>query len=100
MPCFKYINLFIYDNNNCSNNLSNYFWIIYIYSHGLMIGHIKGNAVKVSNSQFPEVYKAAENLSYKIGLESIPDIYVLQSGGMINAFATRFAQEKFCRNLF
>ena len=69
---------------------------LYIFiSHGLMIGHIKGNAVKVSNSQFPEVYKAAENLSYKIGLESIPDIYVLQSGGMINAFATRFAQRNF-----
>lgn len=64
-------------------------------NHGLMIGHIRGNAVKASENQFPEVYKIAQNLSFKIGLKKCPDIYVLQQGGVLNAFATRFLSRNF-----
>ena len=56
----------------------------------LMIGNIRSNAVKISSEQFPEVFSKAEELCREMEISKIPDIYVLQSGGILNAFATRF----------
>lgn len=69
--------------------------IIVLITHGLFIGNIKGNSIKVSEKQLPEIYKVANKLSKKIGLDRIPDIYVLESGGMLNAFATKFLGRNF-----
>jgi len=57
---------------------------------GIFIGYIKGNAVKVSQAQFPDVYEIASRQSVSLGLPEVPDIYIMQSGGVLNAFATNF----------
>ncbi|MDR1760443.1 MAG: M48 family metallopeptidase [Fibrobacter sp.] len=56
---------------------------------GLFVGHIKGNAVKITKSQFPDIYEILERHCEKLKI-SIPASYILQSDGMLNAFATRF----------
>ncbi len=61
-----------------------------IFRLGIMIGYLKGNAVKVRDNQFPDVYDIVNKQSEKLGLKRVPDTYILQSGGMLNAFATRF----------
>jgi Zn-dependent protease with chaperone function len=66
------------------------FLALSIIMHALMIGYIRGNAVKLSEEQFPNVYARAKELSEKMGLEKVPDIFVLESSGILNAFATRF----------
>jgi Zn-dependent protease with chaperone function len=66
------------------------FALYFLFRHGILIGYLKGNAIRVSENQFPEVYKLAESQSKKLGLSKIPSIYVLQAGGLLNAFATRF----------
>ena len=66
------------------------FALYFLFRHGILIGYLKGNAIRVSESQFPEVYELAKNQSRKLGLSKIPSIYVLQAGGLLNAFATRF----------
>ena len=58
--------------------------------HGIMMGQIRTNAVKLSQAQFPTVYNKVEELCRKMDLEKVPDVYVMQSGGVLNAFATRF----------
>ncbi|MBT2692546.1 ankyrin repeat domain-containing protein [Bacillus sp. ISL-55] len=58
--------------------------------HALMIGQIRLNAVKISGNQFPLIHSAVEDLCVKMGIKRTPDIYVMQSGGIMNAFATRF----------
>ncbi|WP_316571838.1 ankyrin repeat domain-containing protein [Neobacillus sp. YIM B06451] len=66
---------------------------LFIFSfllHGLMMGQIRTNAVKLSPVQFPEVYTKVEELCVKMELKKVPDVYVMQSGGALNAFATRF----------
>ena len=55
-----------------------------------MIGHIRLNGVKIGASQFPLIHNSVEELCIKMEIAKIPDIYVLQSGGILNAFATRF----------
>jgi len=60
------------------------------FLNALMIGNIRTNGVKLSANQFPEVYRKAEELCEKMEIAKVPDIYVIQSGGILNAFATRF----------
>ncbi|MDQ0156592.1 M48 family metallopeptidase [Robertmurraya andreesenii] len=58
--------------------------------HGLYVGGIRRNGVRLSEEQFPELYQKAMVVAKDMGLSKIPDIYVMESEGMLNAFATRF----------
>lgn len=60
------------------------------FRFGILIGYIKGNAVKITKKQFPQIHDLVLNQCKKLQLSSVPDVYVLQSGGVLNAFATRF----------
>ena len=57
---------------------------------GLLVGNLKGNAVQVSERQFPDLHQLVVGLSREMELPEVPDVYVVQSGGVLNAFATRF----------
>jgi len=61
-----------------------------LFRMGILIGYLKGNAVEVAPNQFPEIYAIVVEQSNLLGLKSIPSVYVLQHGGLLNAFATRF----------
>ncbi|WP_423129416.1 M48 family metallopeptidase [Gaoshiqia sp. Z1-71] len=72
-----------------------YFYLIVIllfmfFRFGILIGHLKGNAVKLSKNQFPDIYQVAVTQTEQLGLRSVPAIYIMQSGGVLNAFAARF----------
>ena len=65
--------------------------IVFIFFQvGLMIGNLKGNAIKLSKNQFPDIYQIAVKQSELLGLKTVPSIYIMQSGGVLNAFAARF----------
>lgn len=66
------------------------FLITMMFINMLMLGNIRINGVKLSPSQFPEVYARIVEIAGKMNMDRIPDIYVLESGGLLNAFATRF----------
>lgn len=61
---------------------------------GLMIAHIQQNGVKITESQFPEIYEKVSAMAFKMSIYKTPAIYLMESGGCLNAFATRFA----CKN--
>jgi len=64
-------------------------------AHALMIAHIKGHAVKLSEVQLPDVYRKVVDAARKLGLETVPDAYIMQAGGALNAFATKFISRNF-----
>lgn len=64
------------------------------FAHGLMIGHIRGNCIRVSERQFPEIHQAATEICQKLNMP-VPPIYLMESGGMLNAFATRFLSKDY-----
>ncbi|NKE06203.1 M48 family metallopeptidase [Mesobacillus selenatarsenatis] len=66
------------------------FLMISLVLHALMIGQIRLNAVKIGDNQFPLIHSTVKDLCVKMEIKSLPDIYVMQSGGVMNAFATRF----------
>ncbi|WP_066628290.1 M48 family metallopeptidase [Labilibacter marinus] len=57
---------------------------------GLIVGYLRGNAVKITEAQFPDIYHIIKSQSGKLGLKKVPDVYLLQAGGLLNAFAARF----------
>jgi Zn-dependent protease with chaperone function len=61
-----------------------------LFTHILLIGHLKGNAVEITEDQLPEVYKIIEDQARILKLRNTPTMYLLQGGGILNAFATRF----------
>jgi Zn-dependent protease with chaperone function len=62
---------------------------------GIYIGRLRQNAIKVSEMQFAEIYQIIKNYSSKLHLKKIPEVYILQSNGVLNAFATRFLSRNF-----
>jgi Zn-dependent protease with chaperone function len=63
--------------------------------HGWSMGHIRGNGVRISAQQLPEVDRIADELAKGLGLSRTPAIYVIQQGGALNAFATKFIRRDF-----
>jgi Zn-dependent protease with chaperone function len=64
-------------------------------AHALFIAHIKGNGVKLSETQLPAIYRKVVEASQKLGLDKVPEAYVIQAGGALNAFATKFVGRNF-----
>ena len=58
--------------------------------HVLMMGYIRMNGVRLHQEQFPQVYDKVKELSEKMGIGYIPEVYVVESGGILNAFAAKF----------
>ncbi len=71
------------------------FAVIGFFAQGILIGAVRGSGVRVSEEQFPEVHRLAGELAAKMGMSHVPAIYVQQSGGLLNAFATRFLGRNF-----
>lgn len=62
---------------------------ISLFSNGLMIARIRTNGVRLGANQFPEVYKRVAELCYSMEIPGIPEVYVIESGGILNAFAAK-----------
>jgi len=60
-----------------------------LMAHALFIAHIRGHAVKLADDQLPALYARVVQASNVLGLAQVPDVYVMQAGGMLNAFATK-----------
>jgi Zn-dependent protease with chaperone function len=61
-----------------------------LFFHALMMAHIRSNGVRLSPQQFPKVYEKIKELCEKMEIAKVPDVYVMESSGILNAFATRF----------
>ena len=66
------------------------FGIAVFFAQGMALGRIRGNAIKVGPRQLPLVHKLVHEHSSLMQLKDVPDVYVVQAGGVMNAFATRF----------
>jgi len=63
--------------------------------HGLLAAYLRAEAVRVSERQLPQLHATFLDVCQQLGVIRVPQLYVLQSGGLLNAFATRFAGRDF-----
>lgn len=71
------------------------FMLLTFVMHAYTMGHIRGNGVRVSARQFPLLQRLVEAHAAKLGMESVPEVYVMESGGVLNAFAARLFGGRF-----
>jgi Zn-dependent protease with chaperone function/Tfp pilus assembly major pilin PilA len=64
-------------------------FIGYIFAQSGLIAWIKGTGVKLSPEQHADLFERVKTCCQKLNMK-VPDVYILEGGGMLNAFATRF----------
>jgi Zn-dependent protease with chaperone function len=68
-----------------------FLWI----GNGLLAAHLRSEAVRVDERQLPELHAAFREVCQRLGVAQPPALYVLQAGGVLNAFATRHTGRDF-----
>ena len=64
--------------------------------NGLLTAYLRAEAVRVNERQLPELHATFGRAWEKLGcVGPLPALYVIQAGGALNAFATRFSGRNF-----
>jgi len=66
-------------------------WII----AAMFKGHLIGNSVQVNADQFPDIHNILARQSNLLELSQVPDMYILNGGGVLNAFACRVHRKNY-----
>lgn len=59
-------------------------------AHGMLVGYLRGSAVRIDEHQFPDLHERLHAAGKQLGMTRIPEAYILQGDGLLNAFATHF----------
>ena len=63
--------------------------------NGLLVAHLRAEAVRVDERQLPELHATFRTVCNQLGVLQPPALFVVQAGGLLNAFATRFSGRDF-----
>lgn len=66
-----------------------------LVAHALYLAHVRGNAVRLGPNQLPHLWNKVVAASQRLGLREPPATYLMQSGGVLNAFATKLLGRRF-----
>lgn len=70
-------------------------FLIYLFAQSALIAYIRGNGVELTPSQFPDLHAQFVHCCTRLELKVRPQAFVLNGGGMLNAFATRFLRREY-----
>jgi Zn-dependent protease with chaperone function len=70
-------------------------WLALFLAQGYFVARLRKNAVKLGEAQFGDVLAIVKSIAAEIGLKEVPEVYLLQEGGALNAFATKFLGRDF-----
>ena len=68
-----------------------YIWFYKIY----LVAYLKGNGICVSETQFNDIFEIYCDLAKKLELKKVPPLFILQQGGLLNAFAIRLSGKNY-----
>ena len=66
-----------------------------VFTHSLLIAWLKGNSVRVTPEQFPDLHHLFSQSCQRLGINRPPELYLAQQDGMLNAMATRFMRRDY-----
>ncbi len=69
--------------------------LFFFVTHLGMVAWLRGSAVRLGPDQFPELHARVQELSAQLGMARVPEAYLVQAGGTLNAFATKFLRSRF-----
>ena len=53
-----------------------------------MLAAVRARSVKITPRNFPEIYQLIFCFAQRLGMEKVPDAYIMQSNGVLNAFSS------------
>jgi Zn-dependent protease with chaperone function len=62
----------------------------YLFAHSALIAWIRGNGVRITAQQFPDLHSRYLSCCSTLGITDPPDAYIINGQGVLNAFATKF----------
>jgi Zn-dependent protease with chaperone function len=62
----------------------------FFMAHVMFVAHVRGSGVRVGPDQLPDLHARVHTIAGRIGLERVPEVYLMQAGGALNALAMRF----------
>jgi Zn-dependent protease with chaperone function/type II secretory pathway pseudopilin PulG len=65
-------------------------FILYLFVQSTLIAHIKGNGVELTEAQFPDLHGQFVACCDQLQMKKMPQAYILNGNGGLNAFATKF----------
>lgn len=71
------------------------FFIVYCFVQSAFVSYIKGTGVRITEEQFPDLKRQITQCCARLQIDEEPQAYLLQMGGTLNAFATRFLGRHF-----
>ncbi len=69
--------------------------LVVLVAQAMFLAHVRGNGLRVSDRQLPDLHARVRSASAALSLPAAPEVYVLQAGGVLNAFAVRFFSRRF-----
>ena len=70
-------------------------FLFYLFVQSAFISYLRGHAARITPDQFPDLYDRIRGACMKLGVDPVPDAYLLHGNGAFNAFATRFLGRNF-----
>lgn len=70
-------------------------FIGYLFAQSAFIAWIKGNGVRIGVAQFADLHARYTQCCETLSIESPPEAYLVNGGGILNALATRFMGRDF-----
>jgi Zn-dependent protease with chaperone function len=71
------------------------FWLLIFFQKVYLIAVVKGNGIAITERQFPEVHALYCAMGEELGLKKLPRLFLIQEGGLLNAFAIRFSGKNY-----
>lgn len=71
------------------------FALFALIAHSALIAHLRGNAIRITRQQMPDLHERLATCARKLDMPEIPEAYLLNGNGVLNAFATRFLGRNF-----
>ncbi len=62
--------------------------------HLYALAFVRMTGVRVGPDQFSSVWNSAQRLAARLGMKKVPDVFILNGEGMLNAFATKLISRK------
>ncbi len=66
-------------------------WLV----NGLVVAYLRADCVKIDANQSPQLYKVLTDACARLQITKVPELYVAQAGGLLNAFAMRHSGRQF-----
>lgn len=64
--------------------------IFFFLAHTVFIAHVRGSGVRLGPAQLSELHARVEHMAGRLGLKEVPEAYLMQAGGSLNALATKY----------